>query len=165
MHRLASTIKRRLAEAEGALRAIAAGDLASTSASGRADEVGRLISAIDATRDALRSIVAQVRNAADSIQVASSEVASGNQDLSQRTEQAAGNLQQTASAVEQLTATVRQTADSANTANQLASSASSVAQRGGAVVAQVVSTMDDINTSSKKISDIIGVIDGIAFQT
>ncbi|NUP88094.1 MAG: chemotaxis protein, partial [Burkholderiaceae bacterium] len=107
----------------------------------------------------------EIRQTADSIQVASTEVATGNQDLSQRTEQAASNLQQTASSMEQLTATVRQSADAAAQANQLAASAAEVAQRGGQVVQQVVTTMDAINASSKKIADIIGVIDGIAFQT
>jgi len=107
----------------------------------------------------------QVQAAAGSVHLASSEIASGTQDLSARTEQTAGNLQQTASSVEQLTGTVRQSADSARQANQLASSAAEVAQRGGAVVSQVVSTMDEINSSSRKIADIIGTIDGIAFQT
>jgi methyl-accepting chemotaxis protein len=107
----------------------------------------------------------QVRASAGSVTVASDEIASGNHDLSARTEQAASSLQQTASAMEQFTATVRQSADSARQANQLAASAAEVAQRGGSVVSQVVSTMDEINASSKKIADIIGVIDGIAFQT
>ena len=113
----------------------------------------------------LRETVGGVRASAESIQLASSEVASGNADLSMRTEQAASSLQQTASSMEQLTSTVRQSADAANQANRLASSASAVAQRGGEVVTQVVATMDDINASSKKIADIIAVIDGIAFQT
>jgi methyl-accepting chemotaxis protein len=113
----------------------------------------------------VEAAVTQVRQSADSINTASAEIASGNLDLSARTEQTAGSLQQTASSMEQLTGTVRQTADSARTANQLAASASAVAQRGGSVVSQVVSTMDEINTSSKKIADIIGTIDGIAFQT
>ncbi len=107
----------------------------------------------------------QVRASAGSVNVASEEIATGNHDLSARTEQAASNIQQTASAMEQLTATVRNSADSARQANQLAASAAEVAQRGGAVVSQVVSTMDEINQSSKRISDIIGTIDGIAFQT
>ncbi len=107
----------------------------------------------------------QVRSSAGSVHVASDEIASGNQNLSTRTEQAASSIQETASAMEQLTATVRNSADSARQANQLAASAAEVAQRGGSVVSQVVSTMDEINASSKKISDIIGVIDGIAFQT
>ncbi len=131
----------------------------------RNDEIGAVNHSLAAMRDALRSIVGQVRQAAESIQVASAEVASGNIDLSQRTEQAAGNLQQTASSLEQLTGNVRQSADAASQANQLAASASTVARRGGEVVAKVVSTMDEINGSSKRIADIIGTIDGIAFQT
>ena len=131
----------------------------------RNDEIGAVNQSLAAMRDALRGIVGQVRQAAESIQVASAEVASGNIDLSQRTEQAAGNLQQTASSLEQLTGNVRQSADAASQANQLAASASTVARRGGEVVAQVVSTMDEINGSSKRIADIIGTIDGIAFQT
>jgi len=107
----------------------------------------------------------QVRASAGSVTTASDEIASGNHDLSSRTEQAASSLQETASAMEQLTATVRNSAESARQANQLAASAADVAQRGGSVVSQVVSTMDEINASSKKIADIIGVIDGIAFQT
>ena len=131
----------------------------------RNDEIGAVNHSLAAMRDALRGIVGQVRQAAESIQVASAEVASGNIDLSQRTEQAASNLQQTASSLQQLTGNVRQSADAASQANQLAASASTVARRGGAVVAQVVSTMDEINGSSKRIADIIGTIDGIAFQT
>ena len=117
---------------------------------------------------ALRQIegaVGQVRHGADSVSVAAQQIAGGNADLSARTEQTASNLQQAANSMAQLTSTVNQTAESARTANQLASSASEVAARGGQVVAQVVSTMDEINTSSKKIADIIGTIDGIAFQT
>ena len=106
-----------------------------------------------------------VDHAAESIHVASREVAAGNQDLSRRTEEAAASLQHTASATEQLTGTFHHSAESARTAAALATSAASVAQRGGAVVAQVVHTMGEINASSKKIADIIGVIDGIAFQT
>ncbi|MBQ0957791.1 cache domain-containing protein [Ideonella sp. 4Y11] len=113
----------------------------------------------------LRQMVGQVRKATDSIGTASGEIASGNADLSQRTEQTASNLEKTASAMEQLTATVRQSADSAHTANQLATSAAEAARRGGEVVSQVVSTMGEINQSSQRIADIIGVIDGIAFQT
>ena len=119
-------------------------------------------------QEALRRIeasIADVRASALSIQTASNEIATGNFDLSSRTEQAAGNLQKTASAMEEITVTVRHSTDSALQANQLAETASTVARRGGAVVSQVVSTMDEINTSSRKISDIIGVIDGIAFQT
>ncbi|MDD0840021.1 methyl-accepting chemotaxis protein [Curvibacter sp. HBC61] len=113
----------------------------------------------------LRRLVSEVRSATDSIATASSEIAQGNTDLSQRTEQTASNLQSTSSSMEELTSTVQQTSDSAQTANQMAQSAAEVAQRGGAVVSEVVSTMEEINSSSKRIADIIGVIDGIAFQT
>jgi methyl-accepting chemotaxis protein len=129
------------------------------------DEAAELLRALSQMQESLRSIVGDVRGSADSIGTASREVASGNADLSTRTEQTASNLQQTASSMAQITATVRQSGDSAAQANQLAHSAASVAQRGGTVVAQVVATMDEINTSSKKIADIIGTIDGIAFQT
>ena len=120
---------------------------------------------LNASLQSIERSISQVRASADSINTASIEIATGNQDLSTRTEQTASNLQQAASSMVQLTGTVKQSADSARQANQLASSAAEVAQRGGSVVAQVVSTMDEINTSSKKIADIIGVIDSIAFQT
>lgn len=113
----------------------------------------------------LRTAVAQVREATESITTASAEIASGNSDLSQRTEEAASSLQQTASSMQQLSGTVRQTAETAGTANQLASAAKLAAEGGGQVVAQVVATMDEINAASRKIADIIGTIDGIAFQT
>jgi methyl-accepting chemotaxis protein len=144
---------------------IAEGDLTSNIEIESRDEIGRMLLAISGMQDRLRNLVGQIRQSAESINVASAEVASGNQDLSQRTETAASSLQQTASSMEELTATVRQSADAAAQANQLASTASSVAQRGGQVVSQVVGTMAEINESSKKISDIIAVIDGIAFQT
>ncbi|MDT7836598.1 methyl-accepting chemotaxis protein [Aquabacterium sp. OR-4] len=147
------------------LEAVAQGDLSHAVHVDRSDEIGRLMQQVETMRGTLASTMQGVRQAAESIGTASAEVASGNQDLSQRTEQAASNLQQTASSIEQLTGTVRQSADSAAQANQLAASAQSVARRGGEVVSQVVSTMDAINQSSKKISDIIGTIDGIAFQT
>jgi methyl-accepting chemotaxis protein len=107
----------------------------------------------------------EVQRSSESIRLASAEIATGNQDLSARTEQTASNLQGAASAMEQLTGTVRQSVESAAQANQLAASAAAVAARGGTVVSQVVTTMDEINAASKKIADIIGVIDGIAFQT
>ncbi len=146
-------------------RRIGDGDLDVEIDTRRNDEIGAVQQSLAAMRDALRGIVGQVRESAESIQVASAEVASGNTDLSQRTEQAAANLQQTAGSLEQLTGNVRQSADAAAQANQLAASASAVAQRGGQVVSQVVQTMDEINHSSKRIADIIGTIDGIAFQT
>jgi methyl-accepting chemotaxis protein len=144
---------------------IGRGDLTVELDTRRTDELGQVTRSLAEMRDALRGIVSQVRESTGSIQLASAEVASGNMDLSQRTEEAASNLQQTAGAIQQLSGTVRQSADAASQANQLASSASAVAQRGGAVVSQVVATMDEINASSKKIADIIGTIDGIAFQT
>jgi methyl-accepting chemotaxis protein len=149
----------------GLARRIAQGDLGSRLAVQGRDEPAQLVHALLAMQDELRRLVGQVRSAADSIQVASTEVATGNQDLSQRTEQAAASLQETAAAMQQLTGTVRQSAEAAGQANQLAASASGVAQRGGEVVAQVVSTMDEIHGASRRIADIIGVIDGIAFQT
>ena len=162
---LVRSIVRPLREAGELSRRIGEGDLTVRIDRSRGDEIGELLRAVAGMRDSLRSVVGQVRGSTDNIQHAASEVAQGNADLSQRTESTAASLQQTASSIEQLSGTVRQTADSARTANQLAASASSVAARGGEVVSQVVSTMDEINTSSKKIADIIGVIDGIAFQT
>jgi methyl-accepting chemotaxis protein len=131
----------------------------------RNDEIGDLTRALGRMAGSLSESMSTVRQASGSIAVASVQIASGNQDLSGRTEQTASNLQQTASSMEELTGTVNQTAESARTANQLASSASEVAQRGGAVVSQVVATMDDISAASRRIADIIGTIDGIAFQT
>jgi methyl-accepting chemotaxis protein len=144
---------------------IASGDLSSEIEVRIHDETGRLLEAIRAMQARLRALVGGIREASDSIQVASSEVAAGNQDLSQRTEQTAASLQQTAQSMEQLTTTVRHSAESARQANGLADSAATVAARGGSVVAEVVSTMNEIHTSSRKIADIISVIDGIAFQT
>jgi methyl-accepting chemotaxis protein len=144
---------------------IADGDLSSEIEVRIHDETGRLLEAIRGMQDRLRTLVGGIRQAADSIEVASSEVAMGNHDLSQRTEQTASNLQQTAQSMDQLTGIVMRSAESARQANQMASAAASVAARGGTVVAEVVTTMDEINASSKKIADIIGVIDGIAFQT
>ncbi len=144
---------------------IAGGDLTMPIRVEGKDEAATLLAALNRMQDSLRQVVGQVHESSASIRHASSEVASGNTDLSHRTEQAASSLQQTASSMEQLTGTVRQSADSARQASQLAGSAADVAQRGGQVVAQVVSTMDEINHSSKKIADIIGTIDGIAFQT
>jgi methyl-accepting chemotaxis protein len=155
-----------LNSAQQLAQAIAQGDLTERPIDARGkDEAASLLNTLSQMRASLRHLVGQVRTSTDSITTASAEIAIGNQDLSARTEQTASNLQQAASSMEQLTGTVKQSADSARQANQLASSAAEVAARGGSVVSQVVSTMDEINTSSKKISDIIGVIDGIAFQT
>ena len=129
------------------------------------DETGRLLKSLQTMQGSLVQLIGEVRGSTDSISTASAEVAAGSHDLSARTEQAAANLEEAAASMMELTNTVRQTADGATTANQLASSATEVAQRGGAVVSQVVATMEDISTSSRKISDIIGTIDGIAFQT
>ncbi|VXB24680.1 methyl-accepting chemotaxis protein [Massilia sp. 9I] len=144
--------------------AIAAGDLGVRIETAPGDR-SSLLFAMKGMRDSLVAIVEQVRNGTLSIASVSTEIASGNRDLSGRTERQAGTLEATASSVEQLTATVRQNADNAHQANALAESASEVALRGGAVVSQVVETMASINESSKKIVDIIGVIDSIAFQT
>ncbi len=160
------SICRPLAEAEELASAIAKGDLTNDDRpiEGK-DEASHLLHSLQLMQKALQDLVGQLRTSADHIRTASVEIASGNQDLSGRTEQTASNLQLAASSMVQLTGTVKQTADSARTANQLASSASSAAAKGGEVVSQVVATMDEINVSSKRIGDIIGVIDGIAFQT
>ena len=162
---LGRSIQRPLAAAIHAAERIAQGDLTAEIAVDRADEFGDLARALQGMNRSLAGLIGQVRLATDSIGTASSEIATGNVDLSSRTEQTASNLQQAASSMEQLTGTVSQTAESARSANTLAATAATVAARGGEVVAQVVTTMQDINHSSKKISDIIGTIDGIAFQT
>ena len=154
-----------LEEVKHSLRAIADGDLSQAVPPSRDDELGSMVDALRDMQAALLRLVGQVRESAENIEVASSEVATGNADLSARTENAASSLQQTASSMEELTGSVQQSADGARQADQLASSAAQVAARGGEVVSQVVATMDDISASSRKISDIIGVIDGIAFQT
>jgi methyl-accepting chemotaxis protein len=154
-----------LAQVAQAAERIGQGDLTQEIPGGRHDEVGAVFYALTQMQAALKRTVSQVRESAESIQVASTEVATGNQDLSGRTEQTASNLQTAASSMEQLTGTVRQTAESASTANQLAGAAAQAAQKGGAVVSQVVTNMEEITTSSRRIGEIIGVIDGIAFQT
>jgi methyl-accepting chemotaxis protein len=154
-----------LARAQETADRVADGDLSVDLASTSTDEVGRLTESLGRMQDSLRTLVGSIRLSVESIGVASSEVAMGNQDLSERTEQSAASLQQTASSVEQISSTVRQSADSARQADQLAQQASDVATRGGKAVASVVATMDGIQASSRKIADIIGVIDGIAFQT
>jgi methyl-accepting chemotaxis protein len=144
--------------------AIAGGDL-STPIATRAGDEASLLYAMKAMRDSLVTIVSQVRAGTLTIANASTEITAGNHDLSARSERQAGTLEETASSMEELTGTVRQNAENARQANALAESASNVAQRGGEVVAQVVQTMASINQSSKQIAEIIGVIDGIAFQT
>jgi len=144
---------------------VANGNLQVDTASTRNDEVGDLMHALGRMRDQLNQAMSDVMRSSDSIRVSSAEIASGTLDLSGRTEQAASSLARTASSMDQLTGAFSQSADSARTANQLASSAAQVAAKGGALVKQVINTMDEINASSRKIGDIIGVIDGIAFQT
>lgn len=145
---------------------VAAGDLTSNIVvTSTKSSTGRLLQALKEMNDNLIDLVGKVRSGTDQIVTASGEIASGNSDLSQRTEEQASSLEETASSMEELTSTVRQNADNANQANQLAAGASEVAVRGGAVVGEVVQTMNAISDSSKKIVDIISVIDGIAFQT
>ncbi|WP_349815903.1 methyl-accepting chemotaxis protein [Curvibacter sp. CHRR-16] len=144
---------------------IAEGDLTQRVQVDRNDEVGKVLTAMSSMQDSLIQVVSKVRTSSDSVANASAEIASGNQDLSSRTESQASALEETAASMEELGSTVRQNADSSSQANQLAQNASNVATQGGQVVSQVVQTMRDIHTSSQKIADIIGVIDGIAFQT
>jgi methyl-accepting chemotaxis protein len=144
---------------------VSRGDLTSELAVRSNDEVGKMMQALEKMNLSLRDIVTDVRYGTDAIATASSEIAAGNQELSQRTEQQSSSLQDTVASMEELTATVRQNADNARQANQLAVSASEVVVKGNAVVSQVVTTMASINDSSKKIVDIISVIDSIAFQT
>ncbi len=148
-----------------AAESIADGDLTHPIEASGNDETGQLLQALATMQSRLATIVGNVRHNAEGVATASVEIASGNNDLSARTEQQASALQQTAASMEELGSTVRQNADNARTANQLAMSASTVAQQGGDVVAEVVETMKGINDSSRKIADIISVIDGIAFQT
>jgi methyl-accepting chemotaxis protein len=146
-------------------RTVAAGDLTSSIEVRTQDETGQLMQAMKEMNDSLARIVGQVRAGTQTIAAASGQIATGNADLSARTESQASSLEETASSMEELTSTVKQNADNARQANTLAVSAAGTAARGGAVVAEVVTTMGSINQSSRKIADIIGVIDGIAFQT
>ncbi len=154
-----------LAEALDVAHAVAQGDLSHNIHLDGRDEVGLLLVALAEMQGSLSHVVRSVRQGSDGVATASAQIASGNHDLSARTESQASALEQTSASMEQLGATVKQNADSAHQANQLALTASSTAVRGGDVVAQVVATMKGINDSSKKIADIIQVIDGIAFQT
>jgi len=162
---IAGLISRPLCDAVQIAQTVAAGNLTSQIEVSSSDETGQLLRALKEMNDNLQDIVGQVRAGTDVIYTASSEIASGNLDLSARTEQQASSLEETASSMEELTSTVKQNGDNARRANQLANSASGIAEQGGDVVSQVVQTMGSINASSSKIVDIIGVIDGIAFQT
>jgi methyl-accepting chemotaxis protein len=163
--RLTGSIVAPLKSALQAANHIAEGDLTNPIESDATDETGQLLNALGHMRSSLVNTVSTVRSSAHSVSDASSEIAEGNNNLSARTEQQAGSLEEAASSMEELSATVRKNADSAKQANQLAMNASAVAKKGGDVVGQVVKTMKGINESSRKISDIISVIDGIAFQT
>jgi methyl-accepting chemotaxis protein len=145
--------------------AVAEGDLSGRIEAEGRDEMAELMRSLGQMNDNLRRIVGQVRASSDSIATGSSEIATGNADLSQRTEEQASNLQQTAASMEQLSSTVKQNAETAQEANRMASSAAAAAARGGEMVGNVVHTMQEISSSSKRIAEIIGVIDGIAFQT
>ena len=162
---LTAGITRPLNEAVKVAQTVAGGDLTTRVEVNSTDEVGQLMQALKDMTESLFKTVSEIRTGSDMIGTASSEIASGNMDLSSRTEQQASSLEETASSMEELTSTVRQNADNARQANQLAVTASDVAVKGGEVVSEVVETMGAINDSSKKMADIINVIDGIAFQT
>nr|WP_315399427.1 methyl-accepting chemotaxis protein [uncultured Duganella sp.] len=162
---IARIVSAPLQKAVAVATAVAAGDLTPAIEVESACETGQLMGALKDMTGNLQRLVSQVRGGTDTIATASAEIAAGNQDLSSRTEQQASSLEETASSMEELTSTVKQNADNARQANQLAQSASGIAVRGGDVVGQVVGTMSSINESSRKIVDIISVIDGIAFQT
>ena len=159
------SITRPINEAVGLARAVADGDLTRPIESKSRDETGQLLKALADMQGSLVKVVGTVRQGSESVASASSQIAQGNQDLSARTESQASALEETAASMEELSSTVKQNADNARQANQLAQSASTVAVQGGEVVARVVDTMKGINDSSRKIADIISVIDGIAFQT
>jgi methyl-accepting chemotaxis protein len=164
---LASVVTRPIERCVVLAEAVASGDLSSSIVVDRNDETGQLLAALSRMNGSLVTMVSQVRQSAEGIATASSEIASGNYDydLSARTEQQASALQQTAASMQQMTSTVQQSADSARAASQLAAAAADVAGKGGLVVQRVVTTMSEISASSKKITDTIGTIDGIAFQT
>jgi methyl-accepting chemotaxis protein len=154
-----------IARAVQVAQTVSSGDLTSQIEVTSRDETGQLLQALKTMNESLVTVVGAVRTSSDSIATGASEIATGNQDLSQRTEEQASNLEETAASMEELTSTVQSNAETARQATQLASSASTAATKGGAVVSQVVGTMDEIAASSKRITDIIGTIDGIAFQT
>ena len=163
--RLTVGIVRPIRAAVAVAETVAAGDLSQRIDTARKDETGALLRALRHMNDSLTAIVSEVRGGTDTIALASQEISAGNLDLSGRTEQQAGSLEQTAASMEELTSTVRNNADNARQANMLSIAASDVAVQGGTVVSQVIDTMGAINEASRKITDIIAVIDGIAFQT
>ena len=158
-------LQRRVAQAQAVAARVRDGDLTGEVIDTATDEFSPLLAALATMQSSLTHVVTQVRQGSDGVATASAEISAGNSDLSARTERQASALEETAASMEELNSTVRQNAENARHANQLARNASDVASQGGEVVADVVRTMKDINDSSRKISDIIGVIDGIAFQT
>jgi methyl-accepting chemotaxis protein len=159
------SVTRPIAEALRVAEAVAGGDLTTQVHVTASDETGKLMAALKRMNESLASVVGAVRTGTDAIATASGQIATGNQDLSQRTEEQASSLEETAASMEELTGTVKQNAENARQANQLAESAAEVAVKGGQVIEEVVGTMASIHTSSRKVADIIAVIDGIAFQT
>ena len=162
---ISRAITKPLSRAVSAAGEMAHGDMTHSLQTSGSDEVATLLQSLESMRQSLSQVVATVRQGSEGVETASAEIAQGNHDLSARTEQQASALQQTAASMEQLSAQVKHNADNASQANQLATNASTVAVRGGDVVGRVVDTMKEINESSRKIADIISVIDGIAFQT
>jgi methyl-accepting chemotaxis protein len=162
---VAQTVVRPIRQVDAAVLRMSSGDLSVSMVPRGSDELARMMNQLDAMRTSLATVVNRVRHGSEGVANASSEIAQGNNDLSARTESQATALQQTAARMDDLSAAVRQNAEHASQANQLAMNASSVALQGGVVVSQVVDTMKGINEASRKISDIIQVIDGIAFQT
>ncbi len=163
--RVTRSITHPLRHAVTLAEAVARRDLSADAAARGRDEIGQLLHALATMIRNLRGALGEVRNGSDAIASASAQISAGNLDLSSRTEQQASSLAETAATTEQITATVRQNADNAQQANTLAASAAQIASDGGAIVAELVSTMDEINTKSQQVADIIGVIDSIAFQT
>src|SRR5690606_35796165 len=165
LNALMASADRGLTEVGSVLNSVAEGDLSTRADDTLPGRFGALAADVNRTVDHLSGIVGNIRQGSDAISSAAGEIAAGNNDLSRRTEQQAASLEETASSMEELTSTVRQNADNARQANQLAIGAADVAGKGGEVVGRVVNTMTEINESSRKIVDIISVIDGIAFQT
>ena len=160
-----AAISRRLSAAANVARTVAEGDLSTRIVAGRRDELGRVLQSMAEMNRSLAGIVGRVRDSAQKVSTAATQIAAGNTDLSSRTEEQASSLEETAASIEELTATVNQNANNAAQANQAAAVAADVARRGGAAVGDVVKTMDGIQESSRRIADITGLIDSIAFQT